>query len=280
MDWSRSPLIECFERGDVSRDLRMIAASGGLGVRVPEQLALLMLLVSDADPAVAARAARTVSRLPPGDVEAFLASPGVPEHVRTFFATRPAGAADDQVPEGDEPVPAEPDAREDEQAGGPETVAASAAPESPGAGAGAEQAARVGAVRRLALMTVAERMKAAIQGSREERSILVRDPNRIVAAAVLSSPKLTEGDVEAIARMTNVSEDVLRAIGTNRTWTKNYTVISALARNAKTPVGVSLAILPRLTEREIKLLSADRNVPEPVRLSARKLYARSASRRQ
>ena len=52
-----------------------------------------------------------------------------------------------------------------------------------------------------------------MQGTREERSILVRDPNRLVSSAVLSSPKLTESEVEAIARMTNVSDEVLRIVG-------------------------------------------------------------------
>ena len=127
---------------------------------------------------------------------------------------------------------------------------------------------------------MAGRIKAAIQGTREERSILIRDPNRVVAAAVLSSPKLTEGDVESIARMTNVSDDVLRQIGTNRQWAKSYAVVAALTRNAKTPVGVSLTLLPRLTERDVKILAADRNVPEPVRLGARKLNVRNTSRRQ
>jgi hypothetical protein len=139
---------------------------------------------------------------------------------------------------------------------------------------------RRGAAQRLAMLPVAERVKVAMQGTREERSILVRDPNRLVSSAVLNSPKLTESEVEVIARMTNVSDEVLRIVGTNRAWTKNYPVIAALTRNPKTPVGVVLALLPRLVERELKMLSTDRNIPEPVRLSARKLYQRGVARRQ
>ncbi len=261
----------------------MLAARGGLALRVPEQLALLMLLVSDPDPAIAARAARTIARLPPDSLATFLANPDVPEHVREFFARRPSagpdeGPEDDLVtPEADgtENGPTDSgDARAAETEAGTQTSAGQA-PTATG-----EPAERISAVRRLANLSVPARIKAAIQGSREERAILIRDPNRIVAAAVLSSPKLTEGDVETIARMTNVSDDVLRAIGLNRSWTRNYSVVSALTRNAKTPIGVALTLLPRLTERDVKLLSTDRNVPEPVRLSARKMYAHSASRRQ
>jgi hypothetical protein len=126
---------------------------------------------------------------------------------------------------------------------------------------------------------VVDRLKVAVLGSREERSILVRDPNRLVSSAVLSSPRLTESEVEAIARMTSVSGDVLRAVGTNRVWLKNYAVMAALVRNAKTPIAVALSLLNRLMERDIKFLASDRNIPEPVRLAARKIYTKNVSRR-
>jgi hypothetical protein len=268
VDWSRTPLVECFECGDVPRDVRLMAASGGLALRVPEQLALLMVLVSDPDPEVVATAEATITRLPPDSLAAFLANADVPEHVRTFFSVRQAGMSETtsagrlamEAPEDAESAqPGESDGTRSQTR---DTVE------------------RQGAAQRLANLPVSDRIRAAIQGTREERTILVRDPNRLVTAAVLSSPKLTEGDVEVIARMTNVSDEVLRVIGTNRAWTKSYAVVAALARNAKTPVGVALTLLPRLTERDVKILSTDRNVPEPVRLSARKLYTRNVSRRQ
>jgi hypothetical protein len=95
----------------------------------------------------------------------------------------------------------------------------------------------------------------------------------MVASAVLSSPKLTLAEVEAFAKMANVSEDVLRAIGQNRAWVKSYTVAHALARNPKTPVAMSLNLLQRITDRDVKALSVDRNVPEPLRVAARKRVA-------
>jgi hypothetical protein len=123
------------------------------------------------------------------------------------------------------------------------------------------------------MMSVLEKMKAAMRGTREERAILVRDPNRLVAAAVLSSPKLTGPEVEAIAKMANVAEEVLRVIGTNRNWTKSYGVVAGLVRNPKTPVAIALNLLQRVNERDVKLLALDRNIPEPVRMAARKRAA-------
>jgi hypothetical protein len=125
-------------------------------------------------------------------------------------------------------------------------------------------------LQKIAAMSPAQRLALAMKGTREERTILVRDPNRMVAVAVLSSPKLTETEVETIAKMANVSEDILRIIGKTRAWLKNYAIVSALTRNSKTPIGVSLNLLPRLIEKDVKALATDRNIPEVLRFAARK----------
>ena len=128
-------------------------------------------------------------------------------------------------------------------------------------------------IERIASMNPAQKLQLAMRGTREARAILIRDANRLVAMAVLSSPKISEAEVENIAKMTNVSEDVLRTIGNTRAWVKNYSIISALARNSKTPIAVSLTVLSRLMEKDVKALTTDRNVPDVVRLAARKRLA-------
>ncbi|MBW8713913.1 MAG: hypothetical protein JF632_07505 [Acidobacteria bacterium] len=70
--------------------------------------------------------------------------------------------------------------------------------------------------------------------------------------------------------MANVTEDVLRTIAMNRTWMKNYGVISGLTKNPKTPPGISMQLVQRLNEKDLKALTTDRNVPEAVRLAAKK----------
>lgn len=126
------------------------------------------------------------------------------------------------------------------------------------------------ALERIAAMSPAQRLSLAMRGTREERAILIRDPNKIVAVAVLSSPKITDSEVENIAKMANVSEDVLRIIGHTRAWMKNYPVVSALTKNPKTPVAIALNLLPRLLEKDVKGLATDRNIPDVIRLAAKK----------
>jgi len=126
-------------------------------------------------------------------------------------------------------------------------------------------------IQRLSLMTVSEKIKAAMRGSREERTILIRDPNKLVSLAVLSSPKVNEREIESYAKMANVSEDVLRVIGTTRAWTKSYAVVRSLAFNPKSPIAVSMTLVSRLVEKDVRMLSTDRNIAEPVKILARKV---------
>ena len=123
---------------------------------------------------------------------------------------------------------------------------------------------------KIAAMNPAQRLALAVKGTREERAILIRDPNKIVALAALSSPKMTETDVERIAKMTNASDEILRIIGSTRAWAKNYGVVSALTKNPKTPLAVSMNLLSRLHEQDVKMLSVDRNVPDVFRMAAHK----------
>ena len=130
---------------------------------------------------------------------------------------------------------------------------------------------------RVALLTVVQRIKLAYTGSREERLYLIHDTNRLVSAAVLKSPKTNEADAEMIANMKSVSEDVLRSIGARREWLKKYSIILALAKNSRAPVATTVPIVPRLTARDQKSLSTDRNIPEVVRVTARRLMIRRDS---
>jgi hypothetical protein len=129
---------------------------------------------------------------------------------------------------------------------------------------------KVGAVQRLYRLNAADKVITALKGTREERAILVRDPNRIVAAAVLGSPKITDSEIEAFAAMKSVSDQVLRQIGTHKEWTRRYGVVSSLVRNPRTPVGVALTMVPRLNIRDMKAVAVDRNVPEVIRRHAQR----------
>jgi hypothetical protein len=132
------------------------------------------------------------------------------------------------------------------------------------------QAEKVSTVQKLYRLNTADKVVTALKGTREERAILVRDPNRIVAIAVLGSPKVTDGEIESFAAMKNVSDAILRQIGTHRDWKKRYGVVANLVRNPRTPLAISLGMVSRLNPRDIKNLAFDRNVPEAIRKQAQR----------
>ena len=123
---------------------------------------------------------------------------------------------------------------------------------------------------RLYTMTAPEKMMEALKGGREARLMLIRDRNRTVWSAVLSSPKMNDSDAEFIAKMRNVAPDVLREISKNRQWVKKYSFAHELVKNPKTPPEVSTKLLLKLKDRDLKGLIRDRNVPEQVRRIAPK----------
>jgi hypothetical protein len=131
---------------------------------------------------------------------------------------------------------------------------------------------RMPVFQQIALMSIKDRVMLAIKGTREARLILARDPNRMVAAAVMRNPRLTDNEVEYIASIKAVHEDVLRQIGTNRGWTKSYAVIHNLVRNPRTPIAISLGFLNRIQTRDLRALSLNKNIPDVIRQTSNRLY--------
>jgi hypothetical protein len=126
-------------------------------------------------------------------------------------------------------------------------------------------------LQRLATMTVAQRVQFAIKGGSEARRTLIRDSNKVVQRAVLQSPRLTDQEVEAFASMTSLTDEILRLIAKNRNFRKNYIVVRNLMNNPKTPLDVSLHMLPILNALDLKRLCVNKNVPETLRTTANKL---------
>jgi hypothetical protein len=243
-----TPLLDFFKRGEVDRDVRLQAAQGTLAPRAHEQLAILVLLLEDPDREIREIADDTLNKIPVDALEKFLASADVPVDLREFFGDR--GIFPAEIPPID------------------------FAFEDPlidmGAAGDDEDGERVSGTQELASMNFPQRLRAAMKGTREQRALLIRDPNKMICASVLSSPKVSIPEVESFARMQNVSEDVLRIIGHNRAWLKSYSVILALVKNPKTPLAMSMQLMNRLTGKDLAKLSVDRNVPEALRISSRK----------
>jgi len=139
-------------------------------------------------------------------------------------------------------------------------------------------AERISMINRILKMGMKDRVKLAMKGDREARNILIRDPNRIVAQAVINNPKITENEVEKIATMKTVPEEVLRLIAMNRAWARNYVIMHKLAQNPRTPIGNVFTILTRLQLRDLLAMSKNRNISDAVRKQSLRLANARAGR--
>jgi hypothetical protein len=121
-------------------------------------------------------------------------------------------------------------------------------------------------------MSVGEKVQLAFKGGKTERGILVRDRNKLVCSSVMRNPRMSESEVELIAGMRNIEEEVLRLCAMKREWMAKYPIVLALVRNPKGPIGVVLPLINRLTLRDLKALKDDKGVSEAVRSVARRAF--------
>jgi hypothetical protein len=124
---------------------------------------------------------------------------------------------------------------------------------------------------RIQKLGVSEKILLALRGGKEIRSLLLRDPNKDVSMAVMENPKITETEIETIAKSRSTSDETLRKITKKREWMKNYSIIHALVTNPKTPIGLVLPLVSELKTRDLSILEKNKNVAEGIRAMAKKL---------
>jgi hypothetical protein len=266
-------IIDTLRSGAAPAVIRRKAACGELPVSAAEKIEILVLLSADPDQEIRALAGRTLREWNAEDlkrllrdgatapdvlkhlaqhllperselIEALLDNPSAPPEVLEAFQQTPATAAEEAAAES---VPADAPA-EDQQ-----------------------DPQRITLLQRIGAMTPAQKIKTALTGNQEERLLLIRDSNKLVSRAVLQSPKLSDGEIEAYASMKNVTEEVLRLIAMSRAFMKSYSVVRALLNNPRTPIDVGLPLLVRLNERDLKGLAINKNVAETLRGLATKM---------
>ncbi|MFA5074186.1 MAG: hypothetical protein WC539_09870 [Nitrospirota bacterium] len=120
-------------------------------------------------------------------------------------------------------------------------------------------------------MATPQKIKLALTGSKEARGILIRESTKLIALSVLQNPRLSIGEVEFFAKSQNLNEDVIRKIGSNAEWVRKYPIAVALVNNPKTPVGISMQLVNKMSVRDLGILEKSRNIPEAVRTAAKKI---------
>lgn len=134
-----------------------------------------------------------------------------------------------------------------------------------------EEGKRLTLSQKVSRMSVSEKIKLAMRGNKEVRTLLLRDTNRLVAIAAVQSPRMTEAEILGIAQNKTAPEEVLRVVFRSKEWLKFYPIRLALTKNAKVPQAVSMRLLATLRESDVKAFAKDKNVPNAIQTMAKKM---------
>lgn len=128
------------------------------------------------------------------------------------------------------------------------------------------------------IMGISEKIQLALKGNKEARGILVKDPNKLICSAVIKSPKMTEAEALGYAKSRNVSDEVLRLISMNKEWMRSHQMVLALVNNPRTPIGISMQQLMKLSDKEMADIAASKAVAAAVSTAAKRLVLAKASK--
>jgi hypothetical protein len=129
---------------------------------------------------------------------------------------------------------------------------------------------------RVSKLRTNQKIMLAIKGGKEERTLLIRESNRLIQVNVIRNGRITEGEVAYIAQMRTVNDEVLRIISLNREWMKKYPITKAMVLNPRTPLPIAMNQMKRLIDSDMKLLMKDRNVAELLRREAKRMLETKA----
>jgi hypothetical protein len=132
---------------------------------------------------------------------------------------------------------------------------------------------------RIQRMNIGQKIKTAMKGDKEARTILIKDTNRDVYMAVLKNPGLKENEIEMLTKNTGTNVEILRAIANNREWVANRNILNGLVMNPKTPVNLSIRFLSRLGRKDIEFIAKSRSLPVALRNNAKRMISSKVKRK-
>jgi len=244
--------------GTAPESTRRRGALGDVPVSLQEKIEILVLLSTDRDVEVSRQALHTLRHWNMQELDQVLSDPSTSSAVIDFAFDRTLEEQEDlrkgvgSSSAASEALPPTTKSKDSSSVSlVPEHSEPVMSPKSvgqPGPVTAEKDAGRDTLPQRVARMTVAEKVKLALLVNQEERLVLIRDPDRVVARSVLPSPKVSDSEVQSFAAMRDVKEEVLRIIPQNRNFMKSPAVVRALIFNPRSPIDVSLPLIKLLKD--------------------------------
>ena len=234
------------------------------------KLGVLVKMLESSDTTDRDVAARALKEIPPEDIAGLLSEPRLVPEAIEYFA-RHAGQRHDWI----KALLGNPSLSEEDRA---LLTAASVSPY-PKDDEAAEDEADLNIAQRIMQMNVGQKIKTAMKGDKEARTILIKDTNRDVYMAVLKNPGLKENEIEMLTKNTGTNVEILRAIANNREWVANRNILNGLVMNPKTPVSLSIRFLSRLGRKDVEFIAKSRSLPVALRNNARRIVSSKSKKK-
>jgi len=246
-------------RPDAPAGDKMKAISGGVAASPMERATLLFFLCHDKNQEIKSAALSAMRALSQAVVDELYASPAIHPRMLELLqklypvATPAETAEDDSVESGEE---LEEESEEDATPSGEEEK---------------EEEEYRSKYQQAQTMGVGEKIKMALTGDKEWRSLLIKDSNKLVNGAVVKNPRITEPEILTISKSVIQNDEILRIICHNKEWVKNYEIRKALVLNNKTPLPVAIRFMGFLTEKDLATIAKSKNVSSVLTNNARRM---------
>lgn len=265
-----SPAVAAYVRPGTTPETRLSGCASAMKMPVADQLMLLFCLSKDTDPEIRATAAVNLKELPAGVIAEYVSSadshpvviaalPTLCQNYSLAFppiavaVPQPENKADEATEQADHDDEADPG--QEEEAGEGEI----------------EEEEYLSKYKMAQIMGIAEKIKMALSGDKEWRSILVKDANKLVSGSVIKNPRITESEILALVKSGIQNDEIMRLICANKEWVKNYNIRKALVENNRTPVQNATRFLNTMSEKDLAYFAKSKNIATVISTMAKRL---------
>ena len=252
-----SPAVAAYVRPGTSSEIRLAGCDAASGLPLFERVTLLFCLSNDPESSVKSAAIKQLELLPEDIINAYAdsadAHPAVLAALSRIILARSSvhEIMTDQSDQSDQPdEPAESDEPDKTDESGAEFLSK---------------------YKMAQIMGIGEKIKMALTGDKEWRSILVKDANKLVSGGVIKNPRITDAEVLALIKSGIQNDEIMRLICANREWVKNYNIRKALITNNRTPVQHAMKFLDTMGEKDLASLAKSKNISSVISTMAKRI---------
>lgn len=263
-----SPAVAAYVRPGTSQEIRLAGCKAAAGLETPDHLMVLFCLSKDSDLTVRTAAISSISELPGNVIREYMDSaqphPLVLDALRSICLNYPTSAPISDVSIIVDTI----DIRDVENETAQNEQDAELTAED---SVNEESEEFLSKYKMAQLMGIGEKIKMALSGDKEWRSLLVKDANKLVSGSVIKNPRITEGEILTLIKAGIQNDEIMRLICANKEWIKNYKIRKALIESNRTLIQNSTRYLGTMSEKDLAYFAKCKNIPSVISTMAKRL---------